>query len=803
MDDEFPNHLLEPMVGRQGYYEHVFGSKIYDPFKTPPDFKMAEDHGKAKRVYKQRSLSADEAVCMCCGLSKEGKHLPLCSKLSDIYFLGSGYALYFRLVKKCIFLLGLIFLISGLFNTISNGVKDGCDPNDDPNGSEYCIQDMVLTFTIANSRTSLDLLKIQMVLNLISVLAIILFFQYIYFQVRKTIVDTDEKTITPSDYTIMINGLGPQVEDPEIIDWVESLGDPRHVIKCVNLNRAYDIQDYVKHQKEKGRLLNGWWHENDSQARQSLVQRIDHISEELKSYKERDFNLTSTVFVSLETQQQAEYIVEKFGRQFIVRWLFNLYSSHKSFYGRHVSIKRAPEPTDIIWKNQGGHDSKKNFKRKLISEVIATLLILVCFILVTLITFAQNSFKKKLASESTNVIRLLSLVSSTLIYIANTLLALAAQYISRREVHKTHTKYYTGVTKRLSVSTFINTTFTTLFAQLLTLLVLDDDADTDTFNFYKQGGLLENMFYVFLSNAVLTPLLAIFDPFYVLKWWYRRQAMKDSNKREINQQQAHGLFEQYEMDISYRNAFLVKTMLAASFFAPAIPLVLPIAMIGLICNYWADKYILLRRSALPICLNYNLNDMTVRLLKWMGVMFAVGNLVFILTLKQDIEARVYDSMPKLIVFITVMIGVLHLFLPMRRLNKAIFSVPNEDSNHLTYAEARVQFPTDYEVENPITCGETLHDFIKTIRLARDDSKISTSSSKMKRAFKTLRQEELERLMRERDVDETPRRRRRKNLTFVDLYAYQSENVSSEIREKFEKERSTDLEGGLRRSLSSM
>src|SRR5687768_14276031 len=78
----------------------------YDPYQCPPDFDLAISHGKAKRVYQlpvssqisgQKLLVLDKELCPCCGLPKHGKLLPLRAKLSELYHLGSGYALYFKL----------------------------------------------------------------------------------------------------------------------------------------------------------------------------------------------------------------------------------------------------------------------------------------------------------------------------------------------------------------------------------------------------------------------------------------------------------------------------------------------------------------------------------------------------------------------------------------------------------------------------------------------------------------------------------------------------------------------------------
>ena len=794
------NFLNEPMIGGKSYFkplrqsEDISDARVFEPFKSPPDFDMAINHGKAKRVYKSQSLDIGTSICPCCGLPVSGELIPVCCELYNLYPLGSGYVLYFRLLKYSIWLLGLLFLTSGLFNTITSGLNNGCSQKDGSNGSEYCIQDLIVTFTIANKRTSFDLLEIQMILNMLTVFMIIIFFQYIYYKVRKTIAETDEQTITPSDYTIMVNGIEPTTEDSEIIKWVESLGDAKNLIKCTKINRAYDIKEYVDFQKNKAKLHARWKTEEDYRVRHSIVQEIMLIDEQLQTYKEKDFNLAPTVFISLDKQQQIDYVVNKFNRIFVSRWFYNfrnnLSESGKHFHGHKVNIKRAPEPTDVIWENQG-YDPNKKLRRRIISEVSSVLLITICFIIVAFISYGSTRVAMHVEQRSF-LISFLSGVAGILIYTVNTLLAMAAHYLSKREEHKTYTAYFTGVTKRLSVSMFINTAFTTLFAQLLTILIIGQDDEAGTFNFYKQGGLLENIFYVFLSNAILTPLYTVLDPFYMWKRFQRKKALEAGVNCKLTQQSAHVLFEQPDMDLSFRNAFLVKTILASSFFAPAVPLAVVVSILGLICNYWTDKYSLLQRNVLPTSLNHTLNDKTVQLLRWMSFMFAIGNLVFIITLRDDVEDRIYDSMPKALIFIPIAFGILQIFLPMEKLNRFLFSVPNENSNHLSYDDARVHFPTDYEIENPITCRDGLHNFIRTIKRKDLSSDNRMNDSIKMGAFNVLRDSNLKEFITEDFNEESAQIKKERDLAFLDCYVSQVRDRQFKTRQKFEREKGVDL-----------
>ena len=92
----------------------------------------------------------------------------------------------------------------------------------------------------------------------------------------------------------------------------------------------------------------------------------------------------------------------------------------------------------------------------------------------------------------------------------------------------------------------MNTALTNLFAEFI--LASSDTEEQklenglQSINIYGKGGLLENIYWVFITNAFLTPALAIFDPMYILKrvqqfFVERKEAKGGQNK--MTQRDAH------------------------------------------------------------------------------------------------------------------------------------------------------------------------------------------------------------------------------------------------------------------------
>jgi len=223
--------------------------------------------------------------------------------------------------------------------------------------------------------------------------------------------------------------------------------------------------------------------------------------------------------------------------------------------------------------------------------------------------------------------------------------------------------------------------------------------------FYAKGGLVENMFYVFITNAFLTPALSYFDPMYFWKVHQRRKAIKLGENTKMTQKQANELFEEPELDLAVKNALLVKTMLMTAFFAPAVPFALIFGILGLVVAYWVDKYLLLRRNALPIALQNELCVNMIENIEWMGLMFGLGNLLFICGLENSAGTDVYEVLPKGLMYTILGIGFVLAMIPSEAINEKVFPIVDEVTEFSTYESVRAEFHTDYHIQNPVTSEE--------------------------------------------------------------------------------------------------
>jgi len=720
---------------------------------------MAREHGIAKKVYKNKKEDKynndEKRICPCCGLQIGGELIPLNASLKEIYHLGSGFTTYFMFIKYAGVLLISIFLISGLFNLITNFHANDC-PEEDPDSStsSFCRQGVILKFAISNKRDHFDLLNTTLILNLSSVVAIIFFFHFLRYQFRKAETIVDSETVTPSDYTLELKGVDPSMTEEAIKNWLQGFGSAKNPVEVVKVNRAYNIKTYVRLIKEKEVLLKKKIkYDQTNVSTEQICTRIEEIERSLEDFKKQKPEPTHVVFAVFGHANDAEYVRYRFLKGFIRKRFDKIFSIFISRFdklaGKVVVVKRAPEPTDILWENLG-FTSLERLKKRLVSNLVMLILIAIGFSIVMMINWAQDRVKNGVGQGI--YVQLLSLTSSVMIFFWDLLSAHVIKFLSNKEKNSTLTGFYKEAAGKLSRMQLINTGFIPLLAKIV---IADNFSSSlsfkdrfSTINIYGKGGLIENMYFVFIVHAFLQPIVTLFDPSYIYKRWLQKKGADEDYCDKMTQRQAHHFFEGADMDMADKYATLIRTILLASFYAPAIPFALIFSLVGLLLTYWADKYVLLRRIALPKSLNNDLTNTMVEYLEWMAFMFSLGNLMFMYTLKDSQSDLVYDSTASIWNWITLGVSLFHIYFPMEWLNRILFPITKERTETDSYEQARFDFTTDYDIENPITRKTALREFLFQAKgmIEMGSNNVRRFTSIKEGAFTKLTAEELFRLM---------------------------------------------------------
>jgi len=695
----------------------------YDYYKVPANIDLAKKHGRAKRVYcESTSHDNNDDMCDCCGF-KEGEKIPLKSGLAELYHLGSGYPLYFRFIKYAIAMLGAIFVVSGLYNLISNVAEGDCTSQELADEDAYCVKGYILSFALPNKRDDKKLLKTQLALNFLAVIAIMIFFHLLRYKFRRMKIDADQKTVTPSDYTLELRNIPVDATNDDIEKWIrevvkDDIANDDLIVKeeekfhIERIIRVYAIHSYIKLYKQQSALSVRKFQLNASDSasqeeRNNVEKQLAEINDQMDKMKNSGkLEKCPIVFITFRRSQQAALVKSKFKQS----TFFTFFSSKKTvvgqevptYQGQEVIVKRAPEPTDIMWKNLQYGDEQKT-KIRWMTYGITALIIVVSFGIILLVNWAQGKAVSRFG-EGSSVVQGLSIVASLVVFMTNSFLSLIIDHISKFEKHTTHTHYLRGVAEKLAIAQFLNTAFTNLFAEII---LASGDADNasdrlDILNFYGKGGLLENMYWVFITNAFLSPILTVLDPTYLWKNVQRYWTERKGDQNSLTQMEANLLYEGVTFDMPKKYAGLIKIVLLTAFYAPAMPFALIFTIFGLTLWFWADKYMLLKHMSLPKSIDDDLTEAMVEYLEWAACTFAVGSIMYAYTLKDSTNEFAFQDTARSLIWLALAISLFHIFFPMSYLNKRLFKMKSSPCENQTFEEARLSFNSDYDIENPMT-----------------------------------------------------------------------------------------------------
>lgn len=199
----------------------------------------------------------------------------------------------------------IILVISGIYNIITTVTSSNCgDTGTADNEEQFCTEGFIGSFTIANKSNNIGSLTAQLALNLCTVVAVTLFFHILRFQFRKMVIDVDNETITPSDFTLILKGVPPLINDDEIIKWMESLATEKNSVEVKKINRSYDIKNYIHYTEKKMSLVKkrDWQvYKNDTLQIRLLEEKIEEVEKNLEELRKSKFVHTEIAFVTFKT----------------------------------------------------------------------------------------------------------------------------------------------------------------------------------------------------------------------------------------------------------------------------------------------------------------------------------------------------------------------------------------------------------------------------------------------------------------------------------------------------------------------
>ena len=204
------------------------------------------------------------------------------------------------------------------------------------------------------------------------------------------------------------------------------------------------------------------------------------------------------------------------------------------------------------------------------------------------------------------------MVSALVITIINAALRTVIQRLSLYEKHDTLTNHRVSVASKLLFARFTNTA-------IVPILVSRSFSD-----WQREGGLVGDIFYLMLSLAFVDPIMYLINANNLIKRFKRFLERRKGANSQLTQAQANELFEGPRVDMANLLSNTANMLLTAIFYAPLIPITIPIALVGMCFSYWVDKFNLFRIHRVPEMINGVLPIFFANLLPYFALLWSLS-----------------------------------------------------------------------------------------------------------------------------------------------------------------------------------
>ena len=167
----------------------------------------------------------------------------------------------------------------------------------------------------------------------------------------------------------------------------------------------------------------------------------------------------------------------------------------------------------------------------------------------------------------------MSTASSILVSILNFVIQMFLIFTSVKERNETLTEYNTVLMIKISLFQFLNTGVFVLVANFL--------ANIDDFSL--DNGLVFQITQMMMINAATTNLSLIFVNYFELVLKIQRYFIEKGIMKK-SQLEANKIFQGPEAEIAYKYGYIFKTIWLTAFYAPLVPIVVPVSIVGLTIN---------------------------------------------------------------------------------------------------------------------------------------------------------------------------------------------------------------------------
>ena len=442
--------------------------------------------------------------------------------------------------------------------------------------------------------------------------------------------------------------------------------------------------------------------------------RENELNELLESSKNiKKENFANVAFISFNTISEQEKFLDKYSQSLLT----SLFSKLKYFTyyfcfcflsretrkkwvrERGESVALAPEPDDIIFKNL---DTTRfgRIIRTMMTALISFFIIAVSFVIVILLTLAQEKIDSMSFGAKNFSKYAVSLGMSVAIGIVNAIFQTILKNLTDIERHMSLTDYNLSFSIKLTVFTFVNSAIVPLISNVIMNLNLEINYEL----------LLNNMFMMFLVNSFISPLMWTFDIIFYFKklMIYIIESKKNPDLyHTMTQKKLNKLYEYADIELAYKYSYISKTLLMTFFYLPLFPLGVIFSIGGFVFGFYLEKFNIGHIYKRPKMMNETICKFYANFFEVNFFMLALGNFIFL----KDKFIVDYWSYVNLILFFILLI------IPYGQyLNFNLIGVNQSQIVHKHYSEAYFKdFYNDYERMNPFTIKMGTINYLKRLK----------------------------------------------------------------------------------------
>ncbi|OMJ81749.1 hypothetical protein SteCoe_17745 [Stentor coeruleus] len=723
------------------------------------DLDLALVHNKACRVRKLENLdeSLKDDVCPCCRLPKKAPLFKLDCDFSELSELGSGFPLFFYFTKNLI----ILTLLAGVFVGIPCAYINFLHSDFDILSSKP-----VNWYQYTFIRDGYDLPMWQAWLHCVFCIFLIVYFFVLKRYMKKKTHKFDYKNITPSDFTVWVNDLEDNYKRDDLYSFFQSKGlGKKYKLEVNSVSPVFNIGVYVKQvrklEKLKGDLSYAEDYKKKYKAKPSsesccvkknykikhLKMDIEYIEKWLENIEVQGrmhFTKSKSAFVTFRFKKTAKRVLRYWNRSPLDKIILFLchpllfcfcccYNNNK-FNGKIIKVEPAPEPSDLIWENISLSNKQKFLRRFAI--VICTLVFLIglCFALFQLKSFQYRIFQEQSNNNDSDIkMKSISIFMGLIIIIVGRIVAISVRFFSDIEKHSCWTHYHKAVVNKLIFSTSLNTIVVLLAVNMLTVddfpvLIPGLHSGSHSIPLYQDYGLANDLFWVLVTDTILSPLTYFLSPIYISKLCKRRSLRQQAKKGiiSITQGEANIIWENPPVDMAQRYANYMKTLMIIFVFAPIFPIGLLIGFISMTIQYWTDKYLLLRRHSRPPKLGTGLSDNMIKWMPILTILYAGSNLITYM-LKSENSHSLLHFIPCGVFCFAVFFFIFPCKCSCFRSKKKNMILKSEED----YNEEVLGFVEDYERNNPVTSRKGWEKWLRLVEEKKGHEKMLSIEQKLK------------------------------------------------------------------------